>query len=96
MNPERETRNSVTITLWGSGSPYREFLYVDDLADACVFVVNNVDFSDLATNIETHNPDSDVSADSSVLCALCPVPPAPRSLPLKIPTSTSAPVKILP
>ena len=28
-----------TITLWGSGKPRREFLYVDDLADACVFLM---------------------------------------------------------
>jgi GDP-L-fucose synthase len=56
-NAEHETRNNiratrnlqpVTITLWGTGSPYREFLYVDDLADACVFVMNNVDFKDIA------------------------------------------------
>jgi GDP-L-fucose synthase len=37
----------VSITLWGTGNPYREFLYVDDVADACVFVMNNVDFNDL-------------------------------------------------
>jgi GDP-L-fucose synthase len=37
----------VTITLWGTGNPFREFLYVDDLADACVFVMNSVDFTDL-------------------------------------------------
>ncbi len=37
----------VTVTLWGTGSPYREFLYVDDVADACVFLMKNVDFNDL-------------------------------------------------
>jgi GDP-L-fucose synthase len=49
------THNSppVSITLWGTGSPYREFLYVDDLAEACVFVMNNVDFNDLkASNLQ--------------------------------------------
>ncbi len=30
-----------SVTCWGSGSPLREFLYVDDLADACVFLMNN-------------------------------------------------------
>ncbi len=30
-----------TVTLWGSGTPRREFLYVDDLADACVFLMEN-------------------------------------------------------
>jgi GDP-L-fucose synthase len=41
------TSNPVSIILWGTGSPYREFLYVDDLAEACVFVMTNVDFTDL-------------------------------------------------
>ena len=31
----------VSISLWGTGNPYREFLYVDDLADACVFLMEN-------------------------------------------------------
>ena len=48
----------VTINLWGTGSPYREFLYVDDLAAACVYVLQNVDFKDLVTEgkpvINTH------------------------------------------
>jgi GDP-L-fucose synthase len=33
--------NSPTVELWGSGKPRREFLFVDDLADACVFVMKN-------------------------------------------------------
>lgn len=56
--PEPRTKHPVTIALWGSGNPYREFLYVDDMADACVFVMNNVDFADLKTEgrkvINTH------------------------------------------
>lgn len=32
-----------SVTLWGTGSPKREFLYVDDLADACVFLMENYD-----------------------------------------------------
>lgn len=38
------TRDSVV--LWGSGEPYREFLYVDDLAEACVFLMENYDYKD--------------------------------------------------
>jgi len=34
-----EGKNSVEI--WGTGTPKREFLYVEDLADACVFLMNN-------------------------------------------------------
>jgi GDP-L-fucose synthase len=32
---------SEYVKLWGSGKPFREFLYVDDLADACVFLMEN-------------------------------------------------------
>ncbi len=40
----------VTLALWGSGNPRREFLYVDDMADGCVFIMNNIDFADLITD----------------------------------------------
>jgi GDP-L-fucose synthase len=33
--------NPKEVTLWGDGSPYREFLYVDDMADACIFLMKN-------------------------------------------------------
>lgn len=33
--------NEPTVTLWGTGAPYREFLFVDDLADAAIFLMNN-------------------------------------------------------
>ena len=42
------TGNTATLTLWGTGTPLREFLWSGDMADACVFVMENVDFSDLA------------------------------------------------
>lgn len=35
------------VTLWGTGSPRREFLYVDDLADACVFLMENYSGSEI-------------------------------------------------
>lgn len=35
------------VALWGSGNPKREFLCVDDLADACVFLMNNYDSSEI-------------------------------------------------
>ncbi|HBE44832.1 MAG TPA: GDP-fucose synthetase, partial [Deltaproteobacteria bacterium] len=33
----------ITVSLWGSGSPYREFMHVDDLASACIFLMGNYD-----------------------------------------------------
>lgn len=44
---EAKTTGAATVTLWGTGSPLREFLFVDDLADACVFLMNN--YSDTTT-----------------------------------------------
>lgn len=34
-------KGEKSVTVWGTGSPMREFLYVEDLADACLFVMNN-------------------------------------------------------
>ncbi len=41
-----------TVTLWGTGTPRREFLYSDDLADACIFIMENVSFSDLCGELQ--------------------------------------------
>lgn len=38
---------SPTVELWGSGKPLREFLYVDDLAAACVLLIDKYDSSDI-------------------------------------------------
>ena len=38
---EAKKNNFPTVTLWGTGSPKREFLHVDDLAAACLFLMEN-------------------------------------------------------
>lgn len=38
---EGKVSGSPTVTLWGTGTVLREFLYVDDMADACVFLLEN-------------------------------------------------------
>lgn len=40
---EARVNNAKSVELWGTGSPLREFLYVDDMADACVFLLENYD-----------------------------------------------------
>lgn len=40
----------TSITVWGTGSPRREFLHVDDLASACMFLLENYD-DDIALNV---------------------------------------------
>ena len=47
--------NEDSILCWGDGSPTREFLYVDDLADACLFLMNNYDkaeFINVGSDVE--------------------------------------------
>lgn len=38
---EAKVNNSEVVEVWGTGTPLREFLYVDDMADACVFLMEN-------------------------------------------------------
>lgn len=45
--------DKVTLNLWGSGTPLREFLHSDDMADACVFLMETVDFKDIVNQRNT-------------------------------------------
>jgi GDP-L-fucose synthase len=52
---EAKIQNQPTVTVWGTGTPLREFLYVDDLADALVFLMNNyneIEFVNVGTGQE--------------------------------------------
>lgn len=40
---EAKVSGASSVELWGTGTPLREFLYVDDMADACVFLLENYD-----------------------------------------------------
>jgi GDP-L-fucose synthase len=40
---EAKVNNQPVVEVWGSGKPLREFLYVEDMADACVFLMENYD-----------------------------------------------------
>lgn len=43
---EAKIKQEPTVTVWGSGKPLREFLNVDDLADACLFLMDNYEGDD--------------------------------------------------
>ena len=47
MHEAKESK-ADSVTIWGTGTPLREFLYSDDLAEACVFLLENVDYREIA------------------------------------------------
>ena len=47
---DAKTRRDASVTLWGTGSPKREFLHADDLGRACLFLLENYD-DDIAINV---------------------------------------------
>ncbi len=49
---EAKVNNTPQVEIWGSGKPRREFLYSEDMADACVFLMENRNFED------TYSPDT--------------------------------------
>jgi GDP-L-fucose synthase len=49
---ESKLDNNRPVELWGTGTPMREFLHVDDLADACIYLMDNYDKQDFV-NIGT-------------------------------------------
>jgi GDP-L-fucose synthase len=44
---DAKVSKSDSVVLWGTGTPRREFLHIDDLADACVFIMNKENAPDL-------------------------------------------------
>jgi len=62
-SPVRSIANaqSVSVEIWGSGAPMREFLWSEEMADACVFLMENIDFKDV-------NPCNPLKSVQSVAC----------------------------
>jgi GDP-L-fucose synthase len=42
----KKVGNTISVEIWGSGKPRREFLWSEDMADACVFIMNTREFRD--------------------------------------------------
>lgn len=47
--------DSKKVEIWGTGKPKREFLYSKDMADACVFIMENRDFKDTYSSLNSSN-----------------------------------------
>ena len=51
---EAKVENKGSVNIWGTGKPLREFMYVEDLANAIVFMMENIEAKDLYENGITH------------------------------------------
>jgi GDP-L-fucose synthase len=60
-------RNQCSVELWGTGNVYREFLHVDDMADACVFIMENVDFSTVISTTKEEKSQTSEGDSSTAL-----------------------------
>jgi GDP-L-fucose synthase len=47
---DAKKNNAPAVTLWGSGKPMREFMFVEDLSDAMIFMLENINAADLYEN----------------------------------------------
>jgi GDP-L-fucose synthase len=57
------------VNIWGSGKPMREFMWSEDMADACIHVMKNVNFSDLLTSEEVRNTHINIGTGEEISIA---------------------------
>jgi GDP-L-fucose synthase len=51
---EAKVAGSGSVEVWGTGNPRREFLYVDDMAAACIYLMENINAADMFGSCITH------------------------------------------
>jgi GDP-L-fucose synthase len=56
-NSSGNQNQKTTIEIWGSGEPLREFLWSEEMADACVYLMEKIDFQDIIRSQNFSNPD---------------------------------------
>ncbi len=61
---EAQAQGLEEVVCWGTGAPLREFLYSDDLADACVYLLNHVDYPDIAFEDDSGTVQSHINIGS--------------------------------
>lgn len=59
VNPLKSVQ-SVSVEIWGTGAPMREFLWSEEMADACVFLMEHIDFKDVDPRYASQSGTSEV------------------------------------
>jgi len=63
---EAKINNKPQVEIWGSGKPRREFLYSEDMADACVFLLENREFKDTYNSSDTEIRNTHINIGTGV------------------------------
>jgi GDP-L-fucose synthase len=63
---EAKLANAPQVEIWGSGKPRREFLYSEDMADACVFILENRNFQDTYDENQTEIRNTHINIGTGV------------------------------
>lgn len=66
---EAKLKHSDKVVVWGSGRPRREFLHSSDMAEACIYVMENIDFNQLSSGDEIRNTHINIGYGSDVSIA---------------------------
>lgn len=66
---EARLNGSTSVVVWGSGKPRREFLHSSDMAEACIYVMENIDFNQLSNGNEIRNTHINIGYGSDVSIA---------------------------
>ena len=74
MSKAIEYLNSIgvsdgVVNIWGSGKPMREFMWSEDMADACIHIMKNVEFSDLIHSTEIRNTHINIGTGEEISIA---------------------------
>lgn len=64
---EAKKNNDPAVTLWGTGTPKREFMHVDDMAAACIHLMENLDARQLYDELSVTHVNIGVGEDLSIL-----------------------------
>jgi GDP-L-fucose synthase len=57
--PEKSDKKLAAVTIWGTGAPLREFMNSKDMAEACVFIMENIDVKDIISIYKSGRQDPD-------------------------------------
>jgi GDP-L-fucose synthase len=67
---EAKLSNTPSVEIWGSGKPRREFMYNEDMADACIYLMENRDFKDMfSTTHEIRNTHINIGTGEDISIA---------------------------